>query len=71
MIDIFFQLYIYFPFYQTVNDCFLFSLFIIISIEEHPVEYWQVLAERRRLALAEALSENEEVLHLQLKCFWI
>lgn len=33
----------------------VFSLYA----EEPPSEYWQILAERRRVALAEALKENE------------
>jgi len=31
------------------------------TAEVPPVQYWQVLAEKRRDALAETLKENEEV----------
>lgn len=34
---------------------------LCVPPEEPPVEYWQILAEQRRQALAEALTENEEV----------
>lgn len=39
--------------------CTCFTLYV--PSEEPPVEYWQILAEQRRQALAEALTENEEV----------
>ena len=34
---------------------------LFICTEVPPVEYWQALAEQRRVALAETLKENEEV----------
>ena len=35
--------------------------YILSHIEKPPIEYWQVLAEQRRQALADTLQENEEV----------
>lgn len=32
-----------------------------IFLETPPIEYWQKLAEQRRIALLEALTENEQV----------
>ena len=34
---------------------------MLLILDEPPVEYWQVLAEQRRQALADTLLENEEV----------
>ena len=61
---------------NSLNSCMSYtvvcsvSLFAIFHTHTHaavpPVEYWQVLAEQRRLALAETLHENEEVLMLLL-----
>lgn len=33
-------------------------------LEEPPLEYWKVLAEKRRVALLDTLRENEQVLKL-------
>ena len=47
---------------KSLCSCLVFiSLSPMYTTEVPPVEYWQVLAEQRRLALAETLKENEEV----------
>ena len=38
-----------------------FKILLCADTETPPVEYWQVLAEQRRQALADTLEENEEV----------
>ena len=37
------------------------KLYSLLCAEEPPLEYWKVLAEQRRQALADTLLENEEV----------
>ncbi|XP_064382699.1 geminin-like [Halichondria panicea] len=44
---------------QTNSDVTLSLDYRMCTQEEPPSEYWQILAERRRVALAEALKENE------------
>lgn len=40
----------------------MFSRFVtVFCIENPPEKYWEIKAEERRVALAEALKENEEV----------
>ena len=43
-----------------------YSNFKCFVVENPPEEYWRVLAEQRRLALAETLEENEQ-LHDQVE----
>lgn len=53
---------------QVLVDVCLLSL-----LDEVPAEYWQILAERRREALEDALDENKKVVDIntvgRFNCF--
>lgn len=54
---------------RVFQNCWVekvYNVLYFFVLENPPEEYWRVLAERRRLALAETLEENEQ-LHDQVE----
>ena len=47
---------------MAVCLCFLFLVCITSAVDPPPVEYYQMMAEQRRVALEDALAENEKVI---------
>ena len=53
--------FIWYPSHFLLKGHGFFYLFLSFFVEDPPIEYWRILAEQRRVALVEALNENEEV----------
>ena len=54
----------------SLTTCAILYTYMYFPLEKPPIEYWQVLAEQRRLALADTLQENEEVhIHVHIHVY--